>query len=89
MLTKQCKMKVHEFSIGWALKQPNVEAALQQVMNNVKSWTGAKSETFSALSGEDVTHGDVVRAHACLLGVIFGDVRAGMAGPVLKEGGRL
>lgn len=71
MLTKQCKMKVHEFSIGWALKQPNVEAALQQVMNNVKSWTGAKSETFSALSGEDVTHGDVVRAHACLLGVIL------------------
>ncbi len=71
MEQRQCKMKVHEFSIGWALKQPNVEAALQQVMNNVKSWTGTKSETFSALSGEDVTHGDVVRAHACLLGVIL------------------
>lgn len=59
-------MKVHEFSIGWALKQSNVEAALQQVMNNVKSWTGAKSETFSAVAGEDVTRLDVLKAHACL-----------------------
>lgn len=77
-------MKVHEFSIGWALKQPDAEAALQRVMDNVKNWTSRKSDTFSAIAGESVTRMDVIKAHAALglVGVVM--VVAGML-----EGGAL
>lgn len=36
----------------------------------VRMWLGAKSEWFSAVAGECVTNGEVVKAHAVTVGVL-------------------
>lgn len=37
----------------------------------VRMWLGAKSEWFSAIAGEYVTNGEVVKAHLALAAVII------------------
>ena len=81
-------MKANELSIGWGMKQSDPVAALQRVINNVKtyeqqarSWWQGKSETFSQLcsteEGETFTHGQVVLAN---MGVVLFLVVLGVAG---------
>lgn len=36
----------------------------------VRMWLGAKSEWFSAIAGECVTNGEVMKAHAVAVGVL-------------------
>ena len=36
----------------------------------VRMWLGAKSEWFSAIAGECVTKGEVMKAHAVAVGVL-------------------
>lgn len=63
-------MKANELSIGWAMKQKDPVAALQRVINNIRTWADRPSETFTALCGTEgdrFTHGDVVRAHLYLV----------------------
>jgi len=67
LLNRQCKMKVNELSVGWAMTQSDPKAALNRVVSNIKDWSSRKSVTFSALAGERFTHGQVVKAHAYLL----------------------
>jgi hypothetical protein len=72
-------MQKHEISIGWAMTQPDVSAALDRVLANIRSlsdksktWLDARSETFTALCGTEgdaFTRRDVVRAHLYLIGV--------------------
>lgn len=39
---KQChRVKLHEISVGWALRQVNASAALQQVVSRVKLFSQA------------------------------------------------
>ena len=39
---KQChRVKLHEISVGWALRQVNASAALQQVVSRVKFFSQA------------------------------------------------
>ena len=81
-------MKANELSIGWAMKQRDPVAAVQRVIQNVKTygqranqWWGSKSETFSQLcateEGETFTHGQVVLAN---VGVLLFLIVLGMAG---------
>ena len=81
-------MKANELSIGWAMKLSNPVAALQRVINNVKtyeqqarSWWQGKSEAFSQLcsteKGETFTHGQVVLAN---LGMLLFLIVLGVAG---------
>ena len=47
-------------------------------------WLGAKSKTFSALCGEDVTHKEVIIAHAAfMLLIVVCGVAAWLEGGVL------
>ncbi len=72
-------MQQKEISIGWAMTQPDVCAALSRVMANIRSlskqtrnWLDGRSETFTALcgtEGEDFTRRDVLKAHLCLAGL--------------------
>lgn len=77
-------MKAKELSIGWALKQPDVEESLKRVINNVRNWTSRKSETFSVIAGERVTRMDVIKAHGAVMVIGFIMVLAGWL-----EGGAL
>ena len=47
--------------------QPSVLSVVESIVKNCKMWAGAKSKTFSALCGEDVTHKEVIIAHAALM----------------------
>ena len=72
-------MKANELSIGWAMKQQDPVAAVDRVLQNLRSyelqvrqWLNAKSETMTALCatdpGEAFTRMDVLKAHAaCIL----------------------
>ena len=61
------------------MTQPDVSAALDRVLANIRSlsdksktWLDAKSETFTALcgtEGEEFTRRDVLKAHLCLAGL--------------------
>ena len=62
-------MNVNEVSIGWAMKQSDPVAAVQQVIDNVKAWSRRESRSFSALCGERFTRGEVVLMHCYLAGV--------------------
>ena len=81
-------MKANELSIGWAMKQSDPVAAVQRMIDNVKTcgqqarrWWDGKSETFSQLcateEGEAFTHGQVVLAN---MGVLLFLVVLGVAG---------
>ena len=64
--------------------QPSVLSNVGKTVKNCKAWIGAKSETFSALCGEDFTHKEVLLAHAACVLLI---VACGVAGRL--EGGAL
>lgn len=66
---EQCNMNAKELSIGWAMKQSDPVAAVQQVIDNVKAWSRRESRSFSALCGERFTRGEVVLMHCYLAGV--------------------
>ena len=88
-------MQKQDISIGWAMTQPNVGAALDRVLANIRSlsdksrtWLDTKSETFTSLcateAGEEFTRRDAVRAHLYLVGVFVIMCVAGW-----QEGGAL
>ena len=70
-------MQRQQISIGWAMTQSDVSAALDRVLANIRSlsdksrtWLDARSETFTALcgtEGDTFTRRDVVRAHFYLM----------------------
>ena len=63
--------------------QPSV-LSVESIVKNCKAWFNAKSDTFSALCGEDFTHKEVLLAHAaCMLLIVI----CGVAGWL--EGGAL
>ncbi len=81
-LTNSAIMRQKEISIGWAMTQPDVAAALDRVLANIRSlsdkskqWLDTKSETFTSLcateAGEEFTRRDAVRAHLYLIGVFI------------------
>lgn len=44
---------------------------MESTVKNCKQWLRAKSETFSALCGEEFTHQEVIIAHAaCVLLIV-------------------
>lgn len=77
-------MKVNEISYGWAMTQSDPVAALSRVTRNLREyarielnrkarqaaeWLHARSETFSAMAGEDFTRADVLKSHAYIAAV--------------------
>lgn len=44
-------MKANELSIGWAMKQSDPVAALQRVINNVKTWGRKHQEQLECYVG--------------------------------------
>lgn len=63
--------------------QPSV-LSVEGIVKNCKMWLGAKSKTFSALCGEDITHKEVIIAHAALmLLIVVCGVAAWLEGGVL------
>ena len=51
--------------------QPSVLSIVESIVKNCKAWLSAKSESFSALCGEDFTRKEVLIAHvACALLVV-------------------
>lgn len=44
-------MKANELSIGWAMKQSDPAAALQRVINNVKTWGRKHQEQLECYVG--------------------------------------
>jgi hypothetical protein len=51
--------------------QPSVLSIVGSIVKNCKAWLSAKSETFSALCGEDFTRKEVLIAHAaCALLIV-------------------
>ena len=64
--------------------QPSMLSNVESIVKNCKMWLGAKSKTFSALCGEDVTHKEVIIAHAaCMLLIVVCGVAAWLEGGVL------
>lgn len=64
-------MKTNELSIGWAMMQQNPAEAVRRVYDNVMNWSRQRSDTFSTLTGETFTHGQVLAAHAAVLGLLM------------------
>ena len=50
--------------------QPSVLSSVESTVKNCKAWWSAKSEWFSAIAGECVKNGEVVKAHAVAVGVL-------------------
>ena len=50
--------------------RPSVLSSVERIVKNLKVWLGAKSEWFSAIAGECVTNGEVMKAHAVAVGVL-------------------
>lgn len=64
--------------------QPSVLSVVESIVKNCKMWLGAQSKTFSALCGEDITHKEVIIAHAALmLLIVVCGVAAWLEGGVL------
>lgn len=52
--------------------QPSMLSNVESIVKNCKAWLDAKSDTFSALCGEDFTHKEVLLAHAaCMLLIVI------------------
>ena len=63
--------------------QPSV-LAVESIVKKGKMWLGAKSKTFSALCGGDVTHMEVIIAHAAfMLLIVVCGVAAWLEGGVI------
>jgi len=63
--------------------QPSVLSEVERTVKNLKAWLNAKSPSFSALAGEDVSHADVVKAHLYLFIVfVIGVVVSQMGGAI-------
>jgi len=61
--------------------QPSVLSNVERTVKNLKAWLSAKSPSFSALAGEDVSRADVVKAHLYLFIVfVIGVVVSQMGG---------
>ena len=61
--------------------QPSVLSNVGRTVKNLKAWLSAKSPSFSALAGEDVSRADVVKAHLYLFIVfVIGVVVSQMGG---------
>ena len=61
--------------------QPTVLSSVGRTVKNLKAWLSAKSPSFSALAGEDVSRADVVKAHLYLFIVfVIGVVVSQMGG---------
>jgi hypothetical protein len=56
--------------IGQAV-QPSILSEVERTVKNLKGWLRAKSASFSAIAGEDVSRLDVVKAHLYLAFVAF------------------
>lgn len=64
--------------------QPSVSSQVAAAVENIKAWLSAKSETFSALCGEEFTHREVLIAHAaCVLLVVACGVAEWLEGGAL------
>lgn len=64
--------------------QPSVLSVVESIVKNCKMWLGAQSKTFSALCGEDITHKEVIIAHAAfMLLIVVCGVAAWLEGGVL------
>ena len=57
--------------------RPSVLSSVERIVKNLKVWLGAKSEWFSAIAGECVTNGEVMKAHAVAVVLL---VLAGIGG---------
>ena len=63
--------------------QPSILHQVEQAKTAVKCWLSAKSPSFSAVAGEDVSRADVVKAHLYLFIVfVIGVVVSQMGGAV-------
>lgn len=63
--------------------QPTVLSSVGRIVKNLSAWLSAKSPSFSALAGEDVSRADVVKAHLYLFIVfVIGVVVSQMGGAV-------
>ncbi len=54
--------------------RPSVLSILESIVKNCKVWLHAKSETFTALCGDDgevFTHLDVVKAHVVMVAIMI------------------
>ena len=79
-LKERCNMRQ---TIQMGQVQPSV-LSVEGIVKNCKMWLGAKSKTFSSLCGEDVTHKEVIIAHAALmLLIVVCGVAAWLEGGVL------
>lgn len=81
LLNIQCNMRQ---TIQLGQVQPSMLSNVLSIVKNCKAWLDAKSDTFSALCGEDFTHMEVLIAHAAFMLLI---VICGVAGWL--EGGGL
>lgn len=64
--------------------QPSVLSKVESSVKNCKEWLNAKSETFSALCGEEFTRKEVLIAHAaCVLLVVACGVAEWLEGGAL------
>ena len=64
--------------------QPSMLSNVESIVKNCKAWLGAKSDTFSALCGEDFTHKEVLLAHAaCMLLIVICGVAEWLEGGAL------
>lgn len=63
--------------------QPSVLSEVERTVKNSKAWLSAKSPSFSALTGENVSRIDVVKAHFYLFIVfVIGVVVSQMGGAI-------
>ena len=63
--------------------QPTILSEVERTVKNLKAWLSAKSPSFSALAGEDVSRADVVKAHLYLFIVfVIGVVVSQMGGAI-------
>lgn len=47
--------------------QPSILSIVSRIVKNLTDWWNAKSRSFSLISGDRVTHGEVVRTNLVLI----------------------